>query len=103
MHSLPFKSAITTAFLSWLKQHTATCQLDEPEMLPSIDWCQWTAGPNAGQYWWAVCWFSRRYMRPEDICIVDGLEIHIAQDERERMAQKALDIGADGKLIELSI
>jgi len=94
---LPFDSAITDSFRCWLKQHTATCHLDEPDMLPSIDWCKWVAGPHAGQYWWSVHWFSRRFMQTEDIFNVDGLEIHIPQDERTRMEGKTSTSMQTGK------
>ena len=95
MHHLPFDSALSPVLYGYLKQHTDICQTDEPDMLPSIDWCRWTTG----EYWWGVQWFSRRFMQAEDIVNVDGLEIHFERQERTLLQGKALHIAkVDGSL-----
>ena len=91
MHPLPFGAKFTDALLEHLRLLTAACHRDEPEMLPSLSWCAYKAGPRAGTWNWALHFFSRRYMKPNDIFTVEDISVHIEADDRQRLGGRVLD------------
>src|SRR5206468_11024656 len=84
MHALPFGAKFTDALLEHLRLMTAACHRDEPEMLPSLSWCAYKAGPRAGTWNLALHFLSRRYMKPNDIFTVEDISIHIEAHDRQR-------------------
>ena len=97
MRELPFQEARTDALVELLRRTTAECNVDEPDMLPSIDWCEFNAGPRAGTWDWSLHFFSRKFMRADDIFTVGDISVHIAANERGRLSGRVLDwVEGDG-------
>jgi hypothetical protein len=97
MLELPFQAKMTDGLAAFLRRITAEHRRETPDALPSITWSRFHSGPRAGTSDWSLQSLSSKYMRAEDIFTVGDISVHIAADERRRLAGRVLDwVEADG-------
>jgi hypothetical protein len=99
MLELPFQAKMTDRLGALLRRIAADAHSDDPDALPSFSWCRFESGPRAGTWDWSLQSFSRKFKAADDIFTVGDISVHVAADERLRLAGRVLDWIEDEGLV----
>jgi hypothetical protein len=90
MHTLPFGARLTDALVDILRDAAAKCLPEHPDFLPSLGWH--TSFPDGVAFeHWGISAFSRSYLQPIHIFIVDGVTFSMSELDQARAAGCILD------------